>query len=318
MHHPHQPPASVEGEGPADGKQPGFTLIEFLIAFTLFGIIIASTVGLMMSQRTLYDIQADRMALQRSIRASVDLVAGELRTVPPLGLVLGTPDSISVHYPIQWGLICGEALDGTGAEMFLRAAEDALFADQVQSGYGVREPDEDWAYFEESDSKWDDSLVAATSFLCKEGAGAKFQATTTYNKDGTVNQFADTANVDYPRFNAFATGTGSAPVAASEFIVYSDITYTFGASVFEPGTRALFRNMPGASQELTGLFANGAGFEYVLANGNVVTTVPAGQHKNVVTVRIKALGYTETNASGTIRSLEYDATVNVPLRNVGG
>ena len=152
MHHPHQPPASVEGEGPADGKQPGFTLIEFLIAFTLFGIIIASTVGLMMSQRTLYDIQADRMALQRSIRASVDLVAGELRTVPPLGLVLGTPDSISVHYPIQWGLICGEALDGTGAEMFLRATEDALFADQVQSGYGVREPDEDWAYFEESDS----------------------------------------------------------------------------------------------------------------------------------------------------------------------
>jgi hypothetical protein len=161
-------------------------------------------------------------------------------------------------------------------------------------------------------------LVAATLFLCKEGAGAKFQASTTYNKDGTVNQYADTASADYPRFNAFTTETGSAPVAASEFIVYSDIVYSFGPSAFEPGTRALFRNMPGAEQELTGLFSDAAGFAYVLDDGTVSDNVGLGNLDRIVAVRIKALGYTEANSSGSIKTLEYDATVNIPLRNVGG
>jgi len=319
MNHPVEPTRASTDPAAPEGKRPGFTLVEFLIAMTLFGVVMASTVGLLMSQRSLYDIQADRMALQRSVRSAVDLVAGELRTIPAGGVVAARPDSITVHYPIRWGLVCGLAIDASGgAEMFLRAAEDALFEYQVQSGYAIKEPNTDWAYYEEDDELWGDTLYAESLFLCKEGAGAKFQAEITYNKDGSVKSYADTASMDYVRFNDFLSATGATPVNASQFIVYTDITYRFGASDFEPGTRALFRSMPGAVQELTGLFGTGAGFEYVLANGTVTNNVGAGQLDDVIEVRIKALGYKEVNTSGTIRSLEYDATVSIPLRNVGG
>jgi hypothetical protein len=146
--------------------------------------------------------------------------------------------------------------------MFLRAAEDALFEYQVQSGYAIKEPNADWTYFEEGDELWGDTLYAESLFLCKEGARAKFQAVDTYNKDGSLKSYADTASMDYVRFNDFLSTTGASPVNASQFIVYTDITYRFGASDFEPGTQALFRTMPGAEQELTGLFADDAGFEY--------------------------------------------------------
>jgi prepilin-type N-terminal cleavage/methylation domain-containing protein len=315
MRHPYGSTPPPSGEAPPKGKKPGFTLIELLISMTLFGIVMAATVGLLMSQRSLYDIQADRMAVQRSIRASVDLMTGELRSVPPGGVLVARPDSITVHYPIRWGLVCGLAIDASGAEMFLRAAEDALFEYQVQSGYGIKEPDADWAFFEEADPLWGDTLYAESLFLCKEGAGAKFQAATTYNKDGTVNVYADTATADYVRFNNFTGTTGAAPLVASQFIVYTDITYRFGPSAFEPGTWALYRSMPGAVQELTGLFADDAGFEYVMKNGSR-TNIGTGQLDEIAAVVIKARGYKEVNTSGIQRSLEYNAEVTVPLRNM--
>lgn len=302
----------------AEAKPKGFTIVEFLIAITLFGVIMASTVGLLMSQRGLYGTQADKMRLQQSVRAAVDLVVAELRTVPPGGVLAARPDSITVHYPIRWGLVCGDALDASGAELFLRAAEDALFADQVQAGYAIKEPGGNWAFHAETDTLWGGTLYAETIFFCKEGAGAKFQATTTYNKDGSVNQYADTANVDYPRFLNFTSESGSAPVVASQFIVYSDVTYRFGPSGFQPGTRALFRIMPGAEQELTGNFSASAGFEYLLSTGVVETNVGIGNLDKVIEVRIKALGSIESTASGTTRTLKYDATVAIPLRNMGG
>ena len=319
MRHPNGPTLAATGEAPSEGRKPGFTLIELLIAMTVFVVVMASTVGLLMSQRRLYDTQADRMWLHRSVRAAVDLVAGELRSIPPGGVIAARPDSITVHYPIRWGLVCGSAIDGgNGGELFLRAAEDALFEYQVQSGYGIKEPGVAWAFFEETDVLWGDSLYAATLFLCKEGAGAKFQAVTTYNKDGSVNQYADTASVDYVRFENFPSATGALPINGSQFIVYTDITYRFGPSDFEPGTRALYRDMPGAAQELTGPFASDAGFEYLLDDGTVTNQPGVGNFDRIIEVRIKALGQKESNISGTIKSLEYDATVAIPLRNVGG
>jgi prepilin-type N-terminal cleavage/methylation domain-containing protein len=311
----HEPTRAQTGEAPPHGKQPGFTLVELLISITLFGVILASTIGLLMSQRNLYDVQGALIELQGSVRASVDLVAGELRSVPPLGVTLARPDSITVHYPIQWGMVCGLPADASdAAEIFLRAAEDALFADQVQIGYGIKEPDGDWTFFEEADPLWGGTLYAETLLACKEGAGAKFQSETTYNKDGTVSSFADTISADYVRFDAFAATTGSTPVGASQFIVYTDITYRFGPSTFQPGTRALFRNMPGASQELTGLFSEDAGFEYLLKNGTRTNT-GFGNLENIEGVLIKARSFKEVNVSGAVRALEYDASVMVPFRN---
>lgn len=299
-------------------KPKGFTIVEFLIAITLFGVIMAATVGLLMSQRGLYGTQTDKMQLQQSIRASVDLISSELRTVPPGGILAGRPDSVTVHLPIRWGLVCGQALDASGAEMFLRAAEDALFEDQIQAGYGIKEPGGNWVYHAEADTLWGGTLYAETPFFCKEGAGAKFQASTTYNKDGTVAIYADTASADYPRFVNFTTHTGASPVVASEFIVYTDVTYQFANSTFNPGTRALFRKMPGISQELTGFFSASAGFEYLLDNGTVTDNVGVGNLLEVIEIRVKAVGSKESVASGTSRTLEYDATVVVPLRNMGG
>ena len=58
--------------GSRDGR--GFTIIEMLVAFVLFAIVTGSAIGLLMSQRNLYDVQADRIDLQRNVRTVVELV----------------------------------------------------------------------------------------------------------------------------------------------------------------------------------------------------------------------------------------------------
>ncbi|HKJ01191.1 MAG TPA: prepilin-type N-terminal cleavage/methylation domain-containing protein, partial [Longimicrobiales bacterium] len=76
------PAGAAERLLPEDGVAKGFTLVELLVSMVLFSIVIASATGLLMSQRNLYDVQNDKIALQTSVRAAVDLVASELRMIP--------------------------------------------------------------------------------------------------------------------------------------------------------------------------------------------------------------------------------------------
>ena len=310
----------------SEGK--GFTMIELLVAFVLFAIIMGSTVSLLMSQRTLYDVQADRMALQRNVRAAVDLLASELRSIPPGGVVKGTQDSVVVRYPIRWGLVCDYAnktnvKDGEpeiladDADLYWPDMTDALYMNEAQSGFGFRGVDSVWTFVEDDgdpSQPWEDSLYIESAVVCTQGPGSKVRKDK-FDKEGNLTEAGDTILPTYYRFLGYLTYVGYEAYPGGQMIVYSEVVYRFGASSFEPGTRALFRITSAGEQELSGLFDTDAGFEYVVANGTVYSNLPNGQESNLVEIRIKAFATKDSQATGV--TVSYDATVQVPLRNSG-
>jgi prepilin-type N-terminal cleavage/methylation domain-containing protein len=310
-------------------KGKGFTLIEMLVSFLLFAVVSASAIGLLRTQRNLYDVQYDRMDLQRNVRGAVDLVAGELRSIPDGGVITGSADSLVVRYPIRWGLVCGDLNKAAvkagdpppppapDAEIYMPTAVDQLFADQVQSGLGFRDENGVWTYIEDSLQPWEDSLFVETLIYCTGGPGAKVQKDK-FDKEGNLVERGDTAvDPNYGRFFGFYSYVGFEAYQGAQIVAYANVTYRFGASEFDPGTRALFRVTPNGAQELAGLFDSESGFEYIVENGQMKTNLPPGHLEKVVAIRIKAFATKDNQAGGASRTLDYDATVDVPLRNSG-
>ena len=307
----------------------GFTVIELLVASVLFVVVMASAVNLLMSQRALYDVQGDRMALQRNVRAAVDMVASELRSIPAGGVIEGAADSVVVRYPIRWGLVCGyanktkvkegeEEIPAPDAEIYMPTMDDLLFSEEVQTGLGFRGADSVWTFIQDDGAPqpWEDSLYVESTVYCAAGPGAKVRKDS-FDKEGNLIASGDTVQPDYRRFLGYYSYVGSEAYQGAQVIAYSKVTYRFGSSAFEPGTRALFRITPSGAQELSGLFDTDAGFEYVVKNGTVYSNLPAGQEVNLVEIRIKAFATIDNQAGGRERTLDYDATVSVPLRNSG-
>ena len=312
-----------------EGK--GFTIIEMLVSFVLFAVVMGSAVGLLMSQRSLYDVQSDRMDLQRNVRAAVDLVAGELRSLPPGGVISGDADSLTVRFPVRWGLACGylnkEAPSknptdpppppAPDAEIYMPTDTDPLFADHPQSGLGFRDTAGVWTFIEGSTQPWEDSLFVASLVYCTMGPSAKVRVDK-FDKEGNLVERADTAGPDYARFMGYYAYVGFEAYQGAQIIAYTNVTYRFGPSVFDPGSRALFRITPDGAQELAGLFDTDSGFVYYLENGQVKTVLPPGHLDKLSSIRIKAFATIDNQAGGASRTLDYDATVDVTLRNFGG
>jgi hypothetical protein len=194
---------------------------------------------------------------------------------------------------------------------------DPLFADHAQSGLGFRDEDGDWTFIDTADEPWLDSLSATAFFACTAGPGAKVQKDK-FDKEGNLISSADTSSGEgYARFMGYYAYVGFEAYSGAQIIAYSYVTYRFGPSDFDPGTRALFRVSASGEQELAGLFDSDSGFEFVLANGQVRNSLPPGHTDDVRLIRIKAFATKDNQAGGASRTLDYDATVDVPLRNFG-
>jgi type II secretory pathway pseudopilin PulG len=283
----------------------GFTLVELIISFMLFGVIMTSAVGLFMSQRAMYSVQTDKISVQTNVRAAVDLVANELRTLPDAAVLMGRRDSVTVRYPFRWGLVCGPT--GTGppspdARIYLPDADD-LFSGDAQAGIALRDTAGVWTFTDDTTEPWEDSLSIGATVACTEGASATVEA-------------GDTAVADYRLWIDFYTYTGGEAFGGQQIIVYGEVTYRFGASDFEPGTRALFRVTSDGAQELSGLFDDDAGFVYVLEDGTEHEVLPAGREDDVAIIRVEAFGAAASSVNPG-SELSYDATVSVTLRNAG-
>jgi len=316
--------------GSKEGK--GFTLIEMIVSFVLFAVVMSSAVGLLMSQRNLYDVQSDRLELQRNVRVAVDLVAGEIRSLPPGAIISGVEDSVVVRFPIRWGLVCGHlnkalpskdpsdppAAPGPDAEIYIPVDIDPLFAPQPQDGIGFRDTDGTWTFVEDEEQPWGDVALIETFLFCTEGPGRKVREDK-FDKDGDLVSRGDTAaNPDYARFMGFYSYVGFEAYQGAQIIVYTNVTYRFGPSEFDPGSLALFRNTSDGPQELAGLFDDDSSFEYVWDNGSVQSRLNnQNQIDRVVKIRINASATILNQAGGESRTLDYDASIDVPLRNIG-
>jgi type II secretory pathway pseudopilin PulG len=318
--------------GSRDGR--GFTIIEMLVAFLLFSIVTGSAIGLLMSQRRLYDVQADSMDLRRNVRTAVDLVASELRSIPPSGFVYGDEDSLTVRFPYRWGLVCGYLNKepptkdvpvpppAPDAEIYLPVITDGLFSGQTMSGFGFLDEDDRWVYIESATAPWTDSLHVSATQSCQVGPSIK-TTKDSFDKEGNLlNPPEEVTNPDdrsYGQFFGFLAYTGFEAYQGAQVIAFTYVTYRFGPSVFDPGTRALYRVTPDGPQELAGYFDSDSGFDYLEADGKAGNKLNnLNQIDKTVAIRIKAFTTKTSQAGGQLMTLDFDASVVVPLRNIVG
>lgn len=76
-------------------RRPGFTVVEAMIAIVLFGLVGQTLLGLHTASQRLFRSQAERAALQATVRAGALLLPGELRGLSGSDLLAIAPDQIT-------------------------------------------------------------------------------------------------------------------------------------------------------------------------------------------------------------------------------
>ena len=72
----------------------GFTLIEILVALLISGLVVSSIFQVLQGNGRFVEMQSAREEVQQNARAALDLIAGDLRGVPPTAITVMQPGTI--------------------------------------------------------------------------------------------------------------------------------------------------------------------------------------------------------------------------------
>jgi len=86
--------------------EAGFTLIELLVSLLISGILASVVFQLLEGNSDFVARQSAREEVQQNARASLELIAGDLRSVPASALLETEPNSIRFYLPRGWGILC--------------------------------------------------------------------------------------------------------------------------------------------------------------------------------------------------------------------
>jgi prepilin-type N-terminal cleavage/methylation domain-containing protein len=92
----------------------GFTLVELMIALTVGGLVATMVLSAMMQQGRLARLQGSSEEAQQNVRAAIELLASELRSVPREGLIHAGTSRMIVRVPVAIGLLCTDPVPDAG------------------------------------------------------------------------------------------------------------------------------------------------------------------------------------------------------------
>lgn len=91
----------------------GFTLIELLIGMVLTGLLGTLILQFVLGQAKFGERQTAREDVQQNARGALEIIASELRAVPPGSIKVADADRIRFRLPRAWGVLCQEVAAGT-------------------------------------------------------------------------------------------------------------------------------------------------------------------------------------------------------------
>ena len=271
-------------------NESGFTLIEALVALVISGILASALVSLLIGQSRFYERTDDQMYAEQSLRASMDLVATELRMGAPGDLVSAEADSVTIRFDVIRGIVC----DTTGADAVTAFAFEEITDANITGG----------AVGTAMSGPYDEPFTYADAWLPTEAA------TGSTPKASCVATGAPAGLTDpsYAELTGWTSGIGARPEPGSVLRFYGNLKYHFAPSTFFATRTALWRG----TQELIGPFDNGAAFSYVMVDGTVQASVSSSDLDDVRAIRITAIALGDgANRYDVQRPLEID----IPFRN---
>ena len=231
-------------------KRAGISLVEMLIAMTVFSIF-ATSVTLMLIRTSWADEGVTARRQARGVaRAAINLLESELRMAEPAGVIAQTDDStLTVRAPFAFGLICAVASGNVTISLLPSADLPSSLNVPEYSGWAYRDSTGSYQY------QANTSLVSGSAATCTSANIITLTA-------------ASARVVQVP---------ASGLVAAGEVaFLYRQIAYSIRASTTLPGRRAVYRQAgASAPQELAAPFATSARFRWFILDGSEpVDTLP--------------------------------------------
>lgn len=84
----------------------GFTLIEVLIALVIGALVVSGLLRVIEGSTRFAGMLSAREEVQQNARAALELIAGELRAVPPSAIVTMGAETVRFRHPRTWGVLC--------------------------------------------------------------------------------------------------------------------------------------------------------------------------------------------------------------------
>lgn len=88
------------------GDSAGFTLLEILVALMISGLVVSSIFQVLQGSGRFVSMQSAREEVQQNARGALDLIAGDLRAVPPGAILEMERAQIRFLQPRAWGVLC--------------------------------------------------------------------------------------------------------------------------------------------------------------------------------------------------------------------
>ena len=267
----------------------GFTLAEVFICLVLLGVLGTALTRLMLAQSRLYALQRAKRDARAVGRTSMNLLFSDLRMVhdgadAPGGVMLASPNSLSVKVPYAVGLVCGSATPNTVVSMF--PVDSAARAMAKYAGYAWRNRlTKQYTYVPVVDTVGNAPITpSGSSSVCTSNAKIK---------SDTVNGRAWGPTDVKPQSVTAGTQPG-APV-----FFFQNVLYFFGNSTSFPGKVALFRRIEGRNpEELVAPFDAGARFKFFVRNTDTPTLAPPAVLDSLVGVSLVLTGSSSATMAG--------------------
>ena len=270
-------------------RRRGFTLAEIIICVVLLGVLGTALTRLMLAQSRLYALQRAKRDARAVGRTSMNLLFSDLRMVhdgadAPGGVMLASPNSLSVKVPYAVGLVCGNVTGSTVVSMF--PVDSAARAMAKYAGYAWRNRlTKQYTYVPVTDTVGNAPLTPSSSpSTCTSTAKIK---------SDTVNGRSWGPTDVKPQSVTAGTQPG-APV-----FFFQNILYFFGNSTSFPGKVGLFRRIEGrTAEELVAPFDAGARFKFFVRNIDTSTVAAPAVLDSLVGVSLVLTGSSSATMAG--------------------
>jgi len=224
-------------------KRAGVTLVEMLIAMTVFSIF-ATSVTLVLIRNSWSDEGVTARREARGVaRSALNIVESDLRMAEPNGVVSADDSTLVLRAPFAFGLVCGTSGGNSTISVLPSADLPSSLSVPEFSGWAYRDSTGTYQYQSTV------SLSSGSSSTC-----TAVNITTLTASSGRVVQVPSAVNV----------GAGQAA------FLYRTIVYAIRGSSMYPGRRGLYRQAGvNGGEEIAAPFATTARFRWFILDAAV-------------------------------------------------